>query len=54
MGTVELLKDISGTEIWKNNLERKRMRRNSCAEFVDTVLLHCHQVKNRNKFGKKG
>lgn len=36
------LKCLSGTEFCKNYLEEKRRRRNSCAGFVDTVLLHCH------------
>lgn len=36
------LKCISGTEFCKNYLEGKRRGRNSCAGFVDTVLLHCH------------
>lgn len=47
MGTVAQLKDISGTEIWKNYLEQKRMRRNSCAEFVDTVLLLSSSEKQK-------
>lgn len=45
MGTAAQLKGIPG-------LEGKR--RAETFEFVDTVLLHCHQVKSRNKFGKKG